>query len=1190
MHKLLKLILITSCILCSEQKKSYSLGTLIGLTFAKMALDTNDDIKEHCPLDFGYLIAPVVGAAGPPQEAQACFANTVAIAILAFAAYEAVYYTVYTATVAALVAAHPPVVVPTLLETAAGVAAGELAGIAAAMAATMAYMASIYEVSSTTSEKFEICYDESLSSADQKSPLPYTDKEISNIIKQNNGTVDRSAIIDRYQKICIRSIDGSTVKWLNKNECTWQSGVMLCAYAYKGDPSVLCVRTSSTCPCRHPIDNGSDKQPEIAANADNIQYDENGVIKLNNVDVNFLKHCKIVKNGDTWGDDSLSNTSLLDPACFDMKGSSKNSGNFSMVSPVAECVIGTFRNLFEKKIKSAANFVAISADDAIALNKFDDDKVILLNIIDKISPFTAINKTTANSLNFNLSYTALKSTINALQSGNISSDPITKNLTQYEFYSETLKNLPSNSPLIITPTAPSNNLVDFQNGAIVVNNAITDAISIIDAQRNLIKSGNAQSPYLSTLYGNFQSTVKSLIMISIVLYVLIFGLKLLMGDVEIKGKEIINQFITIGLVSYFAIGDGWKDYGLNILLRASQGIADLVIDIIGVNSNDKCSINGKYFAIDPANANYNIINNVDAKNYIINKTVGSLTTTQRNTIDTFCSTLAGGNDRIFILNNPNGSQDFYCPRGEYMPRPNYSHPYVPSLMAESTKIAFKTNSGYSWYDRSYMPVRCVDDDNNLLYCQQNDVDCTGTGISTALTSIPYYAKMVNLNGNNILICQALLSGNKRAFVASGYHVEDLKDMGYLTQDVANGLLLLPSQILPTGFFAVTWSGSIVTPLEFYSSSDAFYGRINRAMVAQKVDSIRSSDNILYKKYPIIKTDGGSNRDLGYLAAFDVLDCKIGKYLMAQSNGLPKVILMALQLAFTSLMGFICAVTVVVYASMMFIVLIKVAQNYIVGMTALIFMMYISPITIPCSLFSFTKGVFDKWKGILESYVVYPPASFILIPFIMKISDMVMYGHGDSYDATKLFNSDGSISDKCFDGNTKNLDDIKDAPYMCLLQTLSSKYSWTPIVMASIIFLPIIPIAAILATMLIMQAVISGSEHYLMQVLFYKSISALITMAITLELIDKFEETLKDILGGGDMGIKGGIDKISSNISIGGIAQGGASAIAGVVSAGRNAVGGSAAKLETKRNELKAGEGSDMKTGLKEDEEEDKDKI
>jgi hypothetical protein len=75
------------------------------------------------------------------------------------------------------------------------------------------------------------------------------------------------------------------------------------------------------------------------------------------------------------------------------------------------------------------------------------------------------------------------------------------------------------------------------------------------------------------LQDNFQSIIK----MSLVLAVIWFGIKILMVLGQIKRKEIMMFVIKIGLIMYFAVGNGWQSGFMSAVMGTSNLLADLAM-------------------------------------------------------------------------------------------------------------------------------------------------------------------------------------------------------------------------------------------------------------------------------------------------------------------------------------------------------------------------------------------------------------------------------------------------------------------------------------------------------------------------------------------------------------------------------------------------------------------------------------
>ncbi len=1142
-------LLITILISSQNQAKAVAGGVIFILTAVNQMLRENDEYAKHCNLDMGCLLKKVVGPAGPQEEADACFANMVTLGTTSFAIYFIAYEVTYNVceTMAKSTKGYTTFGEKLLCQAAASGSA-----MAYSMASALATIGIWYGVSAEAAKALKVCKD------DEYHPLAYTNETIGDIIDSNS----QDKIEKYYDKICIQDTRDDKRYWLKRNQCTVILGVTVCAHRPQGYDGILCVRTSSTMPCSHEINNGNMNVPTIQTSGDKILYDNDGNVKINGGDDNFMKHCRFVtQKNDLFTKESSGLYALVDEACRG-NGSSKYGARFLDLTLVVECTIGTFRNMLEKSVSTFSTTIALSDEDAEFINKLQHDKAIISGLAGLVRPYAY--KFTVEEVNQTLAdpnFTYNSQVINNLRLGKVQNlitdaSGVSQSLLVYDKYRDKLAEIPE-----FPFDGTTQQVTDLKQVETFSAN-ILNALGIIESTdmdiANLIvktSSGNVTA-LKDTLLGRLQGVVKATTIMCVVLYFAIIGLKLLLGDMELNQKELLTSFINIGVVVYFAIGDGWKDIGVNVIMRASAGVAEIVSDAIRVDLRDGCMSQTKTFIVKPSDVKEKAdvdIDTTSAIRYIENATdiPSDLGAVNRDKIDKICTDTYSGSGRIMTVkyNIVVGEQitevrEYQCRRGEYVPKYNYKFPFMPVGMPSILQLKMRAFN----YTGGYLPLRCTDVKGDLLYFK----DSSKTSVSTNPTNYIYYAEPSTWGVNEYLTCK-YKPADGMAYTAQGPHKDDLVLMGYTPIDVADNLNFTASLILPTAIYVVNSYGVLSFPP--YLGGEKFNNLLTRYSTARVVDKNRKAINKDYKNYPIVKTDSGSIRDWGFLSIFDGLSCVIDKTVMANNEGFPQIITFMLQSLFSGLVGVMLFTTLAAFTVIVFVVCLKVTQNFIVGMVCLCFYIYLAPVVIPTMLFNSTKKIFESWKESLISYIIYPPSTFLVISVVIKVVNIVMYGTEGDYNQEKLFNADGSVSKNCVDGKPKDADTMSSIPYLCLIQYTADKFSWGPAFMITLILLPVTPWIGIAAGVLAAGAS-TGAEKELEVLLFKKSLYALIAVYLLAEISDKIMKILQEMFGGKDLSIKGGVGSISQAANPSTVAASGLKAASTTASIGRNVSSGS----------------------------------
>ena len=142
------------------------------------------------------------------------------------------------------------------------------------------------------------------------------------------------------------------------------------------------------------------------------------------------------------------------------------------------------------------------------------------------------------------------------------------------------------------------------------------------------------------------------------------------------------------------------------------------------------------------------------------------------------------------------------------------------------------------------------------------------------------------------------------------------------------------------------------------------------------------------QYPI-----NNNVDYSYLALWDSLDCHISAYLgiydLVQGYG---KVASVLSFVFIYILGFNPIMTIFLLAFVFFMIsiMVYVANIFALCMIGMAFVVYLGPIFIPLSLFTFTKQYFDNWFKLFMSYILQPAVVIAGLALIIVTLDNQMY--------------------------------------------------------------------------------------------------------------------------------------------------------------------------------------------------------
>jgi len=152
----------------------------------------------------------------------------------------------------------------------------------------------------------------------------------------------------------------------------------------------------------------------------------------------------------------------------------------------------------------------------------------------------------------------------------------------------------------------------------------------------------------------------------------------------------------------------------------------------------------------------------------------------------------------------------------------------------------------------------------------------------------------------------------------------------------------------------------------------------------------------------------------YLEVWDILDCKIAKAIgFGPSLSVPNLIFMILGGFFTGGLGIVFVIAAFSFAFFLIVMTIRALQFFLVAMTSVIILMYISVFIIPLCLFNRTKEIFNKWWKNMLGFILQPMILFAYLGILIAIFDNVVIG-------SATFTTTGTITK--VDGVTKYPDD------------------------------------------------------------------------------------------------------------------------------------------------------------------------
>jgi hypothetical protein len=130
----------------------------------------------------------------------------------------------------------------------------------------------------------------------------------------------------------------------------------------------------------------------------------------------------------------------------------------------------------------------------------------------------------------------------------------------------------------------------------------------------------------------------------------------------------------------------------------------------------------------------------------------------------------------------------------------------------------------------------------------------------------------------------------------------------------------------------------------------------------------------------------------YLRIWDTLDCKIALALgFGPEVSVPNLIFMILGGFLTSGLGIIFVVATFALGFFMISLTIRALHIFLLSITSIIILMYVSPIAITAALFNKTKNIFDGWWRQLLGFTLQPMILFAYLGILITIFDKIIIG-------------------------------------------------------------------------------------------------------------------------------------------------------------------------------------------------------
>jgi type IV secretory pathway VirB6-like protein len=130
----------------------------------------------------------------------------------------------------------------------------------------------------------------------------------------------------------------------------------------------------------------------------------------------------------------------------------------------------------------------------------------------------------------------------------------------------------------------------------------------------------------------------------------------------------------------------------------------------------------------------------------------------------------------------------------------------------------------------------------------------------------------------------------------------------------------------------------------------------------------------------------------YLRIWDTLDCKIARALgFGPEVSVPNLIFMILGGFLTGGFGIVFVVASFALAFFMISLTIRALHIFLLSVTSIIILMYVSPIAITAALFNKTKNIFDGWWKQMLGFTLQPMILFAYLGILITLFDKVIIG-------------------------------------------------------------------------------------------------------------------------------------------------------------------------------------------------------
>ena len=333
---------------------------------------------------------------------------------------------------------------------------------------------------------------------------------------------------------------------------------------------------------------------------------------------------------------------------------------------------------------------------------------------------------------------------------------------------------------------------------------------------------------------------------------------------------------------------------------------------------------------------------------------------------------------------------------------SYSQQLLPiSLRSFSAPIVqcFKETMENVFFNRAgFTKCHSVDEDPDENDECTSGYDTPGFKKGQIMSGQSFFGKIQDNLQEFIKICVTL------AVVAFGFAVFMAVPGAHIKKDVVMMFLLKISLVM---FFAVGdgWQNHFmngVLSTANYLSDFAFHDEGNDIVTSGTATTTYIQNNLDGCQFP--RYNYADKNDLTkysnpayppgkeYLRIWDTLDCKLIRALgFGQEVSVPNLVMMILGGFLTGGLGVMFFVGTFLFAFFLLSIVLRGIHIFLMSMTLVVLLVYVSPITIVAAMFKRTNGIFDKWWKELLAQVLQPMILFVYLGIVVTMFDRVIVG-------------------------------------------------------------------------------------------------------------------------------------------------------------------------------------------------------